>query len=402
MSEPTRSDKVVLGIPPLTKAERDKRYAAVRALMRERAISCLVIPHSTGDWDNFQPDTRYLTCIGGGGVATALVFPLAGEPIAAIRESRRIDWWRASQDWVSDIRYPPRFRWAPFFADALRELGADRDRIGIVGLSGVLREPDGVMSHGEFEALRAALPHASFESATDILARVRKRKSAEEIAIIEKAQRCADVICEAVRSIARPGVPEHDVYAAMIAAHVRAGGEMPSMLLFSAGQRAWQTQLLPTFRTLKPDDIVMIEAEPKYYGYMAQSIDTISMRALEKSEAELFDRSLECFDTLLEAFRPGKSYADLIAIWEAFARKRGCTPGRTMGHGLGLGQDGPLTVPGGRADGMIVEEGDCFVLKPWISDQSDTISVRVGGTVVVERNGARRMGECPLRPLVLA
>ena len=154
------ADKVVLGSPGFSLAERDRRYLAVRELMKERALDCLIIPHNTGDWDNYQPDTRYLTCVGGGGAATAVVFPIEGDPIAAVREPRRVDWWRASQNWVSDIRSPPQFRWAPFFADALKELGADRGIVGVVGLSDVLREPEGIISYNEWTAL-ARLPRSA-------------------------------------------------------------------------------------------------------------------------------------------------------------------------------------------------------------------------------------------------
>ena len=111
-------------------------------------------------------------------------------------------WWRHSQNWIDDIRSPPQFMWSRFFIDALHDLGATaRARIGIVGLRSVLRDPEGIMSHGEFTALEAAFPKASFECATDILYAVRKRKSAEEIALIEKAQDCADAIDAAFRQI---------------------------------------------------------------------------------------------------------------------------------------------------------------------------------------------------------
>jgi Xaa-Pro aminopeptidase len=398
----TSADKVVLGRPAFSLAERDRRYMAVRGLMKEWGLDCLIVPHNTGDWDNYQADTRYLTCVGGGGMATALVFPIEGDPIAAVREPRRVDWWRASQNWISDIRSPPKFQWASFFKDALEELGQASGNIGVVGLGNVLREPEGIVSYGEFVALKEALPRAQFKSATELLSRVRKRKSPEEIRMIERAQNCADAIASALRSTARPGVAEHAVYAELVAAHVRTGGELPSMILFSAEYRLWQTQLLPTFRQLSSHDIVVIEAEPKYYGYMAQAIDTVSLRPLTSLEARLFEVSHECFLTLLDLMRPGIAYAELISRWESLARKAGCMPGRTMGHGLGLGQDGPLTTRGGRADGMIVEDGDCFVLKPWVSDDSDATSVRVGGTVVVSDRRARCLGMCKRRPLVLS
>ena len=386
----------------LSLQERDRRYAAVRSRMSARGLDYLLIPHSTGDWDNYQADLRYLTCIGGGGMAAALVFPAKGEPVAAVRENRRIAWWLASQNWIADVRSPAQFIWSRFFIEVLREFGASRKaRIGIVGLSTVLRDPEGIISFGEFTALQKALPEASFECATDILYEVRKKKSAEEIAFVERAQTCADAIDEAFRATVRPGVPEHEVYANMVSAHIKAGGETPSMILFSADKRFWQLQLLPTFRSLENGDVLMVEAEPKYFGYMAQAVISASLRPLTDQERLLFDASQECFDDLLSELRPGRSYADLIQRWKAIANRKGVSAGRTMGHGLGLGQDGPLTTPAGDAGGLQVEEGDVLVLKPWIADNDDTMSVRVGGTVVVGQSSARRLGRCSLMPFVV-
>ena len=37
--------------------------------MRIWNFDCLLIPHNTGEWDNYQADTRYLSCVGGSGAA---------------------------------------------------------------------------------------------------------------------------------------------------------------------------------------------------------------------------------------------------------------------------------------------------------------------------------------------
>jgi Xaa-Pro aminopeptidase len=367
--------------------------------MAERGLDYLLIPHHTGDWDNLQPDLRYLSCIGGGGMAAALVFPYKGEPVAAVREGRRIDWWRQSQNWVSDIRSPPQFRWSTFFTQVLNEMGASlAARIGVVGLRSSLRDVEGTISHGEFAALAKALPKASFECATDILYRVRKRKSPEEIVFHEHSQKCADAIDRALRDTVRPGVSEHEVYANMFAAHIKAGGDVSSMILFSADKRFWQTQLLPTFRNLEPDDVILVEAEPKFYGYMTQSVISASLRPLTNVERKLFDASHACFEEILSAMVPGRSYESLVEVWKTTARKHGVAAGRTMGHGLGLGQDGPLISLTSALADVIVEEGDVLVLKPWVCNDDDTIAIRVGGTVVVGDKSSRRIGIGSLQP----
>ena len=53
----------------------------------------------------------------------------------------------------------------------------------------------------------------------------------------------------------------------------------------------------------------------------------------------------------MAAIRPGVAYADLIALWTAHMDRAGLKAAPTMGHGLGLGQDGPTTRPGGRCAG---------------------------------------------------
>jgi len=386
----------------LSIGERDRRYALVRRLMKQRQLDGLIFAPNTGDWDNFQPDLRYMTCVGGSGMAAAAVFPLEGGPVAAVREARRVSWWRDAQDWVKDIRNPPAFRWSRFLIDVLKEKGLSNGRIGIVGLDDVLRDPEGTVSYGLYRSLTAAFPGASFESATELMYMARKRKSAEEISMMSKAQVCAEAVSQALRASARPGASEHSVYAEMVAAHIRAGGELPTMMLFFADKRMWQTQLAPTHRNLESDDIIMIEADTKYLGYTSQAVDTVSLRKFTAQEWKLFDVSRNCFHGILEAMRPGRSYAELIELWQRLAKQPQTIAGRSMGHGLGLGQDAPLTVPDGNGQGLMVEEGDCFVLKPWVSDEQDTMSARVGGLVVVEAGGARRIGQGDLEPAVVA
>ena len=40
---------------------------------------------------------------------------------------------------------------------------------------------------------------------------------------------------------------------------------------------------------------------------------------------------------------------------------------------------------------MEIEDGDCFVLKPWVANGDDTISGRIGAPLVVEAGGPRRL-----------
>jgi Xaa-Pro aminopeptidase len=383
-------------LPRFSLAERDRRYAAVQRGMASRGLDCLVIPHNTGEWDNSQPEVRYLTCIGGGGTPAALAFPIKGEPIAIVREPRRVEWWKGAQDWVSEIRGTREAAWAEAMVQALRDLGCDGKRIGIVGWAGVVREPDGLLTHREHEALRTAFPTARFEDATALVHDIRMVKSAEEIAMHERAQACAEAVSEALFATARVGITEHELYAELVAAHIRHGGEIPTMFLIGIGQRPNQTFAMPTMRKLAPNDIIIAECEPKYAGYAAQSIESVCLGTPADDYERLFAASLDCFHLILEAARPGVPYAELIRLWQRHMEKAGLKAAPTMGHGLGLGQDAPTTRPNGDAQGHVVTPGHCFILKPWATSADGQRAIRAGNTIVIEEKGARRLGKLKL------
>ena len=52
--------------PILSLAERDRRWQAVRALMREQKLDVIVVPNNTGHSTDFQANARYLSHVGGG------------------------------------------------------------------------------------------------------------------------------------------------------------------------------------------------------------------------------------------------------------------------------------------------------------------------------------------------
>ena len=97
------ADDLLQFYPRFSLAERDRRWAAVRKLMREQGIDVIVAPSNTGHSTDFQANARYLSHVGGGGDADiAVVFPLEGE-VTAVATSAKPR-WPIVQDWVADVR----------------------------------------------------------------------------------------------------------------------------------------------------------------------------------------------------------------------------------------------------------------------------------------------------------
>jgi len=130
--------------------------------------------------------------------------------------------------------YPP-------FAPLLWRTGIQRlkeiraERVGVVGIEGLVRAPEGTIPWGIYEKIRGALPQVRFQNATDLMQEARSVKSAEETAFVEKAAGIIELAIEALVKEARPGVPESHLVGEMLKEMTKQGGEPITMLLFGAG-----------------------------------------------------------------------------------------------------------------------------------------------------------------------
>src|SRR5581483_4358622 len=157
-------------------AERDRRWRAVRKLMARDGIDVIVAPNNNGNSTDWQADARYLSHCGGGADASiACVFPLHGD-VTVVATSAAERWGPRIQNWVTDVRECRR-RYGKGMAERLLELGMERGRIGVSGLVGGTRTPEGTIIAGTLQALTTALPHASFVDVSEMLQEAREVKS---------------------------------------------------------------------------------------------------------------------------------------------------------------------------------------------------------------------------------
>ena len=391
------------GLPKFSRAERERRWRRVRELMaRERLDAIIGFPNQS-HWDQFQADIRYLTHIGGHQTEVAVVFPQAEEPTAFVRGSNEIEWWNIAQDWVKDIR-PSRRSWSPPLIARMKELKLANGRIGVSGLSGLLRAPEGTVVVGMLEPVRQAFPNAQFENATEILQDARSIKSTEEIAWMERAAEILDQVVAAILAKAKPGVMENDMVATIWQTIIANGGDYPSMTHWGAGVDVpWACRIAP-HRPLQAGDMINTELEAKYGGYIAQTVQAACLGKIPSDLKQAFDVSVKVFDEMVRFMKPGVSYRDVIAFYQKLVREAGFIPKGMLLHGRGIGEDRPQIT--GEVEGNMytsatytqhldlpLVEGNVFVLKPGAMPGSAPDSIRCGDTVVIEKNGARRLGK---------
>jgi Xaa-Pro aminopeptidase len=389
-------------LPQLSLAERDRRYGLVRARMAERGLDVLLAPANTGRWEQLQADARYLSQIGGNATEPFVLFPREGEPTALVMN--RAGWWRAAHDWVADVR-DCRNRWAESVGDWLAERGYARATIGVAGLAGLTRSPDGIVAHGTLAGLQARFPEAAFHDATDLMLRVRARKGPEEIAFLERSIGLVELGIRAMAETARPGVAECEVYAAVWHAMVGNGGEFPSLLFLSAGPHLAGSAFVPTTRPLALGDVILNEIEIKYGGYGAQANQPMFIGEPTPRQRDLYATGQRAFAAVLAEMAPGVTMGHLMDTYVAAVQETPFHWRFPLMHARGLGDDIPILVGGDdleRYRGTALEPGMVFVLKPHVQDPETGGSLTIGDTVCVTEQGARRLGQRSMDPLVWA
>ncbi len=391
--------------PRFSLAERDRRWKAVRAKMAEQNIDVIVTPQNTGHSMDFQANTRYLTHCGGGGDADiAAVFPLEGE-VTAIATSAAAR-WPTVQDWTKDVREARR-EYGKIIVERLKELKVENGRIGITGLGEVegTRTPEGTILHGTFTRIREAFPNAQLVDATPILTEVRYIKSPEEIDALTKSMEIVELGYQAEIEAARPGVKDWEVWAAAQYGMMHNGSEMPVHCNWVSGKNPKRTLTRPSMRLLEFGDLIINELEASWIGYRSQGVQPVFVGAADPVHRELMKVQREIFNRVLESLKPGITVKELAELTMKTAESAAPKSGPAAGargdlnmHGRGAGDDGPIITAHAkslRQLGVAMQENMVYIFKPSaISADGEYLSTW-GDTVVVTKNGGRRLGKRP-------
>ncbi len=166
--------------------------------MREKGLECLVLFGWPSSYDFYTANARYVCSVGGNATTNILVFPLEGEPTVYVNSSTFTGYWKAAQDWVPDVR-PKAGTWGDTLAGRIKELGLEKSNVGMDGLGGPL-VPDGWVPHSVVLRMEDVLPQVNLVNIHDMLEKLRTIKSAEEIAILDKAAVLGDLM------LARAGI----------------------------------------------------------------------------------------------------------------------------------------------------------------------------------------------------
>lgn len=394
----------VLELPRLSLAERDRRWSATRQQMEARGLDCLVLWGWPAMWDFCTANARYLCPVGGNAEHNVLVFPRHGDPTCFIFMPTFIEGWRATQDWVSDIR-ARRGPWADTVAQRLNELGLTGARIGMDGLAGPL-DPDGWLPHSVYQRLGELLPKVEFINLDDMMESLRTIKSGEELEMLGRAARLGDLMLTTCRDTARPGVKDCEVYGRMMEVMLANGGEEPTLFLWACDRYPYPHPFrLPTIRPIERGDLITCEIHPKIGGYFTHVERTFCVGEAEPEQRRIYDGCVAAYQEGMKLFAPGRPISTAMDRVRDVIHERGLGMCETGIHGHGLAS---LEYPRYRHHALKADQealktvGDEFRTGMVFAFNIDLFDPKYhdgktgcvfAETVVITKTGARRMHE---------
>jgi Xaa-Pro aminopeptidase len=387
-----------------------RRWKNVREAMKENHFDCLIVPqHITQamihDRQDGDADVQYLTGIPAGWAivpAEGKIVAISSRVGSLLAEKRPIAGLVMTTLFAEnapdiEVRYSKEEGlWSPYIIDYLKEQKLDGARIGVGSLADLFRNTEGSVIYTTLERVRQAFPKAQFDSAADILWRVKLLHSAEEIAALEKATEVSEAGIQAMMATARPGAIHRDVWLKMYSAMVQASGERPWRLSISTRGSGNASFGFPLDDVFRAGQILGQECAGSVLGYGSQVNHSVLLGSPAPADwTSAGQYSLDLFHDLMSRIAPGKSIKEFCDYCGEKLKARGVArPGGVLVHSSGLAdlpRCGPGRMEGG--DDLIFQAGMVFDLKPSVPVKGTPTPAEFGDSLVVTEKGARRLGK---------
>ena len=279
--------------------------------------------------------------------------------------------------------------------DILDEYGARGSRLGIeldaYGLTGHIHSQLTATLHG----------FCRLEDASDLVTRLRVRKSPAELKYVRRAAELADAALVEANRLAVPGAFEGDILAAMQGAVFRGDGDYSgNEFIIGSGRRALLARYYAGRGTLGNNDQLTIEWAGSYRRYHAAMMRTILTGRPKKRHLDMHEYCVEAHHASAEALKPGNAVG---AVFDAYARVldgAGYRNARFSATGYSMGttyppswMDWPMFYHGNPA---IIEAGMVFFIHSVVMDERRGLSMAPGQSYIVTKTGAESLSKMPL------
>lgn len=200
-----------------------------------------------------------------------------------------------------------------------------------------------------WDGLKARLPRSRFLPDSGIIERMQRRRSKREQTMVRAAAQLADIGIQAAHHVIRPGVTDHEIYAAFTYAQMARGGEWGDG--YQIGINEFGTHCgKPYGRVVRAGDIINLYiSSVSYHGYSAQIARMIVVGDITDKQEEVLQMCVEGVEAAAALVRPGALVSDVAnASFEPYIRRGylDSVDSRTMPYNWNANEDGsPRLIP---------------------------------------------------------
>ncbi|MDF5938528.1 Xaa-Pro peptidase family protein [Pseudomonas aeruginosa] len=224
---------------------------------------------------------------------------------------------------------------------------------------------------GMFERLRQQAPGRNFVSAAPLIDQGRMRKSAEELALMQRAKDMTLEVQKAAASILREGISTTEVAEFIHQAHRKVGAPGSTFCIVLFGAASAFPHGVKHAQVLKDGDMVLIDTGCQVHGYQSDITRSYVFGTPSARQREFWGMERDAQLAAFEAARLGRPCEAVDAAARRSLEANGLGPDYRLpglphrtGHGIGMDvHEGPYLVRGDRTP---LDVGMCFSNEPMI------------------------------------
>jgi len=305
-------------------------------------------------------------------------------------------------------------------------------KAGLVGLRGTVDPAFGLMKHHAEEMasiLKAAgvakmpigvdiiEPPMMFElekaglkikDGQQVMLEAREVKSADEIALLNRAAAMVDGAYQLIDEKLKPGVRENDIVALVNEFLYRHGSDDVEAINAISGERCNPHPHNFTDRMVRPGDQVFFDILQSFMGYRTCYYRTFNVGRATPSQRDAYKKCREWLDRAIELIKPGVTTDKVCSVWPK-AQEFGFPDelaafGLQFGHGLGLNlHERPIISRVVSLDHpTVIKEGMVFALETYCPASDGYSAARIEEEVVVTNKGHTIISLFPAEDLPIA
>ncbi len=241
--------------------------------------------------------------------------------------------------------------------------------------------------YSEYEVLKARLKTKELVPLAGELAKLRRIKTAEEIALHRQAEHIGDVAFEEILKELRPGMTELEVAARLEYIMKMNGADKLSFeSIVASGVNSSKPHAEPGHKKIESGDFVTMDFGCVYNGYCSDMTRTVVVGKADERQKEIYNTVLKAQLAVLAMLKPGlpgKAY-DKVARDVIYGAGYEGYFGHGLGHSVGLEihEDPRFSM----IEEDIVEAGMIMTVEPGIY-LPDFGGVRIEDMVVLTKDG---------------